>query len=88
MIGEIGLIELGIGLIELGIGLIELGIGLIELGMGLMELGLNLRINNARRTILGRVSGLVPAVFATRVKCRNAASEMRFCAFKKGFLCL
>ena len=55
----IGLIELGIGLIELGIGLIELGIGLIELGIGLMELGIGLRINNARRTVLARVSGLV-----------------------------
>ena len=58
----IGLIELGIGLIELGIGLnrlIELGIDLIELGIGLMELGIGLRINNAWRTVLTRVSGLV-----------------------------
>ena len=55
----IGLIELGIGLIELRIDLIELGIGLIELGIGLMELGIGLRINNARRTVLARVSGLV-----------------------------
>ena len=55
----IGLIELGIGLIELGIGLIQLGIGLIELGIGLMELGIGLRINNARRTVLARVFGLV-----------------------------
>ena len=55
----IGLIELGIGLIELGIGLRELGIGLIELGIGLMELRIGLRINNARRTVLARVSGLV-----------------------------
>ena len=54
-----GLIELRIGLIELGIGLIELGIGLIELGIGLMELGIGLRISNARRTVLARVSGLV-----------------------------
>ena len=52
MIGRIGLIELGIGLIELGIGLIELWIGVIELGIGL-------RIYNARRTVLARVSGLV-----------------------------
>ena len=52
VIGRIGLIELGIGLIELGIGLIELRIGLIELVMGL-------RINNARCTVLARVSGLV-----------------------------
>ena len=55
----IGLIELRIGLIELRIGLIELGIGLIELGIGLMELGIGLRINNARRTVLACVSGLV-----------------------------
>merc|ERR1712074_43092 len=39
--------------------MIELGIGLIELGIGLMELGIGLRINNARRTVLARVSGLV-----------------------------
>ena len=50
---RIGLIELGIGLIELVIGLIELGIGLIELGIGLIEFGIGLRINNARRTVLG-----------------------------------
>ena len=66
---RIGLIDLGIvlvelvigqrGLIELSTGLIELGIGLIELGIGLMELGISLRINNARRTVLARVSGLV-----------------------------
>merc|ERR1712074_517494 len=56
---RIGLIELGIGLIELVMGLIELRIGLIELGIGLMELGIGLRINNARRTVLARVSGLV-----------------------------
>ena len=31
----------------------------IELGIGLIELGIDLRINNARRTILARVSGLV-----------------------------
>ena len=64
-----GLVELGmglvklvigwIGLIELRIGLIELGIGLIELGIGLMELGIGLRNNNARRTVLARVSGLI-----------------------------
>ena len=66
MIGRIGLIELGIGLIERGkglielrTGLIELGIGLIELGIGLIELGLGLRINNARRTVCARASGLV-----------------------------
>ena len=61
---RIGLIELRVGLIELGIGLrihILLGIGLIELGIGLMELGIGLRINNARRTVLARVSGLVSA---------------------------
>ena len=67
MIGRIGLIELRIGLIELGIGLIELGIGLIELGIGLIELGNGLRINNARRTILARVSGLVDGSFAEPV---------------------
>ena len=55
----IGLIELGIVLIELGIDLIELGKGLIERGIGLMELGIGLRINNARRTVLARLSGLV-----------------------------
>ena len=55
----IGLIKLGIGVIELGIGLIEPGLGLIELGIGLIELGIGLRINNARRTVLARVSGLV-----------------------------
>ena len=56
-----------IGLIELGIGLIELGIGLIELGIGLMELGIGLRINNARRTVLARVSGLVIRVLRQSV---------------------
>ena len=60
MIGRIGV---GIGLIELGIGLIELGMGLIELGIGLMELVIGLRINNARRTVLARVSGLVCFLF-------------------------
>ena len=59
----IGWIGIGIGLIELGIGLMELGIGLIELGIGLMELGIGLRINNARRTVLARVSGLVTFTF-------------------------
>ena len=60
MIGRIGL---RIGLIELEIGLIELGIGLIELGIGLLELGIGLRIDNARRTVLARVSCLVPFPF-------------------------
>ena len=55
----IGLTELGLSLIELGIGLIKLGIGLIQLGIGPMELGICLRINNARRTDLTRVPGLV-----------------------------
>ena len=45
------------------IGLIELGIGLKELGIGLIELGIVLKIDNARRTILARVSGLVKFVF-------------------------
>ena len=55
----IGLTLLGIGPIELRMGLIELKMGLIELGIGLIELGIGLRINNARRTVLARVSGLV-----------------------------
>ena len=55
----IGLTLLGIGPIELRMGLIEVKMGLIELGIGLMELGIGLRINNARRTVLARVSGLV-----------------------------
>ena len=55
----IGLTLLGIGPIELRMGLIELKMGLIELGIGLMELGIGLRINNSRRTVLARVSGLL-----------------------------
>ena len=71
-----GLIELGIGLIELGIGLIEFGKGLIELRIGRMELGIGLRINNARRTVLARVSGLVYSCLLKHVSkylliCRN-----------------
>ena len=31
----------------------------IDLGIGLIELGIDLRINNDRRTVLARVSGLV-----------------------------
>ena len=38
---------------------IELEIGLIELGIGLIELGIGQRINNARLTVLARVTGLV-----------------------------
>ena len=73
----IGLIELGKGLIELGIGLIELGIGLIELGIGLMELGIGLRIDNARRTVLARVSGLVFLCLPhTRVFIRKHKSQV------------
>ena len=56
-----------IGLIELvidQIGLIELRIGLIEQGIGLMELGIGLRIDNARRTVLAHVSGLVKTFLA------------------------
>ena len=68
----IGLIELGIGLIELRIGLIELRIGLIELGIGLMELGIGLRINNARRTVLARVSGLVFLFFSLVLNSNQA----------------
>ena len=66
---RIGLIELRIGLIELGIVLIDLVIGLIELGIGLMELWIGLRINNAWRTVLARVSGLV--FFFSRWGCRG-----------------
>ena len=47
----------------LGIGLKELGIGLIELGIGLIQLGIVLKINNARRNVLARVSGLVMFLF-------------------------
>ena len=32
---------------------------LLELGIGLIELGIDVRISNARRTVLARVSGLV-----------------------------
>ena len=56
MIGRIGL---RIGLTELVIGLIELRIGLMELGIDLIELGIGLRINNARCTVLTRVTGPV-----------------------------
>ena len=49
MIGQIGLV----------VGLISVGIGLIELGIGLMALGISLRINNARRTVVAHVSGLI-----------------------------
>ena len=37
----------------------------IELGIGLMQLGIDLRISNARRTVLARVSGLVSRGQAT-----------------------
>ena len=40
-------------------GRIGVGIGLIELRIGLIELRIVLRIKNARRTVLVRVSGLV-----------------------------
>ena len=36
----------------------------IELGIGLIELGIDLRISNARRTVLARVSGLVISPFS------------------------
>ena len=68
MIGQIGLIELGIGLIELGIGLIELGIGLMELEIGL-------RIINARRTVLARVSGLVIDIYDPNYSELNATTS-------------
>ena len=64
---RLGLIELGIGRIGLMIGRIELGIGLIELGIGLIEIGIGLMeltINNARRTVLARVSGLIFSTFS------------------------
>ena len=48
-------------MVEPLIGLIELGIGLKKLGIGLIELGIVLKIDNARRTVLARVSGLVSA---------------------------
>ena len=44
------------------IGLVELGRGLKELGIGLIELGIGLKMNNARRTVLARVSGLVLSI--------------------------
>ena len=46
-------------MVEPLIGLIELGIGLKKLGIGLIELGIVLKIDNARRTVLARVSRLV-----------------------------
>ena len=82
---KIGLIELGIGLIELGIGLMELGIvlmepgiGLMELGVGLMELGVGLGINNARRTVLARVSGLVFTTFNSLCSCMSIGKATIF----------
>ena len=74
---------LGIGLIELGIGLIELGIGLIELGMGLIELGIGLRICNARRTVLARVSGLVKKELTSL--CAIIVTVTATCAVKPMF---
>ena len=53
---------LEIGLMGLRIGFKDRsgrGIGLKELGIVLIELGIVLNINNARRTVLARVSGLV-----------------------------
>ena len=79
MIGRIGV---GIGLIELGIGLVELGIGLIELGIGLMEPGKGLRINNARRTVLARVSGLVIACLMNTSWIKRALALI-FCHFPR-----
>ena len=38
---------------------VQLWIVLIELGIGLTELGIDLRIKNARCTVLASVSGLV-----------------------------
>ena len=48
---------------------------MVELGIGLMELGMGLRINNARRTVWARVSGLVLTIF---VVC---AFRLRFTHF-------
>ena len=82
-----GLIELGIGLIELGIGLIEFGKGLIELRIGRMELGIGLRINNARRTVLARVSGLVPGYTFIRIQIWTHTyrhSLLSFCTERTG----
>ena len=45
----------------------------IELGVGLIELGIDLRINNARRTVLAHVSGLVELLLLPnrpRLDCR------------------
>ena len=67
-----------IGLIELVIGckgLVELRIGLIELRIGLIELGIGPRIDNARRTVLARVSGLVFSNF--RVFCGSGRLRAR-----------
>ena len=88
---RIGLIELGIGLIELvigqigvielRIGLIELRIGLLELGIGLMELWIGLRIDNAPRTVLARVSGLVKGLSETFFKFDLSFLEAELCCF-------
>ena len=77
VIGRIGVV---IGLIELGIGLIEIGIGLRELGIGLMELGRGLRIDNVRRTVLVRVSGLVLhfCLFPCLPVCLSSSLQMAF----------
>ena len=87
----IGLIELWIGLIELGIGLIELGIGLIELGIGLIQLGIVLKINNVRRTVLARVSGLVIACWEEVLKSTasvapSSLARLKRCDCRRGCL--
>ena len=52
----------------------------MELGIGLMELGIGLRNNNARRTVLARVSGLVNVIsplFKAKpeIKVKNIQSQ-------------
>ena len=61
-------------MVEPLIGLIELGIGLKKLGIGLIELGIVLKIDNARRTVLACVSGLVQSLAYYEVSNRNLSS--------------
>ena len=59
----------------------------IELGIGLIELGIGLRINNARRTVLARVSGLVSRQLIKKVLVILGAKEC-WSLTKKEFSCL
>ena len=43
----------------------------LSLGIGLIELGIGLRINNGRRTVLARVSGLVIKSSSTDGDCQE-----------------